>query len=295
MPIIEDADAPLEPLPAKTEIVRPLAPAGAAWRTYAELRRDVAPAEAASRVADGWPLSDAAREDLIARLLGFEQHCALTESVEEWAARVNLEENPEPAPEPDPLAAVEDDATRRVKALEEQRQRVAPEALTDDGARQELLDIESELGEARRAAELAPLARVELARREQAAREDAQREQREAAAAAAVKLLPERRNAAEALDAAARAYCDALSSYRALVEQHARAVEASGAGPAAVRRARFETVRAGFRRAAFDGRVHRHICGDVGDFKQRDCSVLDAEPPEVRAAVKAKAPAKDGQ
>lgn len=58
------------------------------------------------------------------------------------------------------------DAKERLKGLIEQRNRLAPEAITDDRVRQQLLDLESEIASCEKAIQLEPIAQKELERRE---------------------------------------------------------------------------------------------------------------------------------
>lgn len=88
------------------------------------------------------------------------------------------------------IGAIEADASERVKALREQRQRLAPEALVDTSAKAEMVSLEDELRGAERALELVDVARGESGRREAEAAAKAEREARENARRAAVKLEP---------------------------------------------------------------------------------------------------------
>ncbi len=88
------------------------------------------------------------------------------------------------------VAAIRRDAQQKIPQLEAARSRLVFAALTDAGAKAELLDVESELVEARRAEEWADLAEAVAAEEAVEAAEQAEQEARKNAAVAAVKLEP---------------------------------------------------------------------------------------------------------
>ena len=120
------------------------------------------------------------------------------------------------------LDRIQADAEARLAELHEQRQRVAPEALTDAQAHQELLDIEGQVVEAERAVELAPLARAEGERREAEAKERAESEHRDALKAELAKLDGEAAPLAEACDRAIHAMTKAAKALFAVWEERRR-------------------------------------------------------------------------
>ncbi|MFZ2049898.1 MAG: hypothetical protein WAU69_03060 [Solirubrobacteraceae bacterium] len=251
------------------------------WDEYRRLRGALNPDDAATAALNTLQYAGPIREVRAKALMDFEERCSLSVSVEDFEARTLAESmGVEPEPEIDPIAAIESDAQTRVGELRDQRQRLAPEALVDDRARQELLDVESQLREAERAAELAPLARAETARRARAAIETDERERQQAALAWAKKLAPQRAKAAAALDAAATVYAECVSAYRDVVREHASAVAGSGVGPAGARRCAYkegESVKAGLRRALHDAGLAPDFEA-LGRFSQRDQPVVASEP-----------------
>ncbi len=90
--------------------------------------------------------------------------------------------------EPLDLDALEADAERRLGELQEQRQRLAPEALTDADVAAELAGVDSEVRECEQALERVRLARVEQGRRAADAHAEEERARRAAAQAEADKL-----------------------------------------------------------------------------------------------------------
>ena len=124
-----------------------------------------------------------------------------------------------PKDHPPDLDALERDAQERVTELRQQRQRIAPEALTDASAKQELLDVEVELAEAERAAGLVPLARAEGDRREAEAKERAESEHRDELKAELAKLDGECAPLAEACDRAIHAMVESMRALLAVWEE----------------------------------------------------------------------------
>lgn len=129
------------------------------------------------------------------------------------ATAVKLKDHP-----PD-LDALERDAQERVTELRQQRQRIAPEALTDASAKQELLDVEVELAEAERAAGLVPLARAEGERREAEAKERAESEHHDALKAELAKLDVECALLAETCDCAIQTMAESTKALFVVWEQ----------------------------------------------------------------------------
>jgi hypothetical protein len=161
------------------------------------------------------------------------------EAAEAIAAEARLADPPA-----DSVAAIRKDAQGRVPELERQRSRLAPEALSDAGAKAELLDVESELAEARRALELSDLADSEVARRERAAIEDAAQAAKAAALAKAHERQAPRERAVEKADKAAQAYVAALVEVRSVSDGQAADLARGGEGREQVARRRYNTDRA---------------------------------------------------
>jgi hypothetical protein len=126
------------------------------------------------------------------------------------------------------LDAIERDAQAQVEALEDQRQRLAPEALVSAQAKGDLADCESELAEARRALELVGLARQEDSRREAEAIEAEEADRRAKALGEARKLGGKREAAAKAVDDAADAFAEALSSWSSVKREQEMAFDRAG-------------------------------------------------------------------
>ncbi len=198
---------------------------------------------------------------------------------DEAALALHDEAASEPEVPADPnadLAAIERDADARVALLRKQRQRLAPEALTDDAVKAELLNIESELVEAERAAELAPLAREERERREREAREQAKEQQREAAFNRGRELEPERVKRAQGVDKAIAALMKALKAYRDTAGEQYANLRRAGLDP---QRHHPERVLAAVRAGMLAEQLPSVAFADVfGPLGKNDRPLAESEP-----------------
>jgi hypothetical protein len=177
-------------------------------------------------------------------------------------------------PEAPDLDAIEADAQAKIEALEDQRQRLAPEALVSATAKAELADCESELGEVKRALELVALARQEDSRREAEAIEAEEAERRAKALSEARKLQPKREAAARAVDATADKFAAAMSAWAAVrLEQE---VAFDRAGERFLRPAG-SAVEAALVRAMFDNDCPLGVI-EFGGIAARPCPLTESEP-----------------
>ena len=109
------------------------------------------------------------------------------------------------------VEALAADARRRIQELAEARQRLASDAISDEDARQELANVESELAAADAELERMSLARAEGERRDVEARERAEAKRRAAALECARTLQSQREAAALKVDRGAKALAEALT------------------------------------------------------------------------------------
>ena len=176
------------------------------------------------------------------------------------------------------LAALQSDAEQRVLDLEEQRARLAPEALVDGSVKDELATVEGEIAEARKAREVATLAQEELVRRERQAEADAQQAEVNRALDRARSLQDERAKAARAADVAARKYAEALAGYRDVCDSQAHQLSAAGRGEGDLRRCSFSTaLAAGALRHALLEADAPHIEG-LDMYGRKDRPLADTDP-----------------
>ena len=129
------------------------------------------------------------------------------------------------------LDAIERDAQARVGALEDQRGRLAPEALVSAQGKSELADLESELAEAQRALELVALARSEGTRREVEAARAAEIAERDGHMRRARELQPKIDKATATFDRKLGEAMVALRSFTDLLAEQSQALGAAGERP----------------------------------------------------------------
>lgn len=135
---------------------------------------------------------------------------------------------PEGESEPDELAAIEQDARRRVGELEDARQRLALDALTDADAARELGEVEAALADTRAEIERVGLAASERERRGVESRERAAQDAAAAALAEADKLGTKLAAQAAKVDRAAQAFARETAVYASLHAQCHQALVAAG-------------------------------------------------------------------
>ena len=222
------------------------------------------------------------RERWADELVEREQTRGLTPSAGEVEAEIVEEAEAvevEPAaPEEGSTAAIRADAEREIPELEAARSRLAVDALTDGEAKQELLDVEAKLLDARRAVEWAGLADADAALRQTEAAEQAVRAAREQGAKQARELQPAIATAAAAVDGAAAAFAESVVTFKQLREQQAAALVTAGRGQEAVRKRSFRTgeITAALYVALRDGGVK--VEGVTGT--NRDQPLAAGEPAE---------------
>ena len=162
-------------------------------------------------------------------------------------------------PEKGSVAAIRRDAQQKIPQLEAARSRLVFAALTDAGAKSELLDVESELVEARRAEEWADLAEAGAAEQAVEAAERAEREAQEDALAEAAKREPKILARERELDAALAGVAELTVKLRDERNEHGALLIAGDAGNAAARQA-------GFRSDSVESAVRFHFEG-TGVFR----------------------------
>lgn len=205
----------------------------AEYRHYAKLRRrGQSTREARDGVFRQFAITGSSERETLARDLAIDERA---HGIAEPAPEPPVDEQPEPEPAPDPIDAVEHDARGRLAGLREKRQRLAPEALTDSDVAAEVKLLDDEIAAAERAAELAPLAREELARREREKVQDADGARREQARKQAAAAAKQRPALAAAVDAAAAAFAKALADFARHCDDHARQAQAAGMDASALR------------------------------------------------------------
>jgi hypothetical protein len=120
------------------------------------------------------------------------------------------------------------DLIARREQLEEQRARIAPEAVVDDRVAQEEADVLSQLGAVDRELDRIALARVEVERRDGEAQQQAEEKAIAAAERRVAKLQERVRPSRETIDSTAAAYARALASDCELSQQIAHELRATG-------------------------------------------------------------------
>jgi len=153
------------------------------------------------------------------------------EQVEAELAAPSSEPVAEPEVAPDELTLLATDAERRLVELREQQQRLSLDALTDEDARQELANVESEISAAD--AELAriPLAREERQRRDAEAQAQAEAEALSKARERERKLRRQLQEAGRRCDEAMAAAAEAIATYSDVFLTHHESAVASGERP----------------------------------------------------------------
>lgn len=149
----------------------------------------------------------------------------------------------------------------RIAELREQRQRLAPEALTNTAAAKRLATIEADLAAAEQALERVDLAAAETDRREIEAREQAEAQARAEGLQRAQELQRDRELAAVEVDTAARTFAEALQRWDAIAAEQERAVRQAGWSSVTAQavRPRPHMVEDALRMALFDARCPRGI------------------------------------
>jgi hypothetical protein len=116
------------------------------------------------------------------------------------------------------LDALESDAREQIESLNQQRQRIAPEALKDENVAAELRGLAGELAAAERTLDQVALARLENERRDQEAERDAEARRKAKALQRARELQNEREMAARRVDRGAKQLAVALHDLDAICE-----------------------------------------------------------------------------
>jgi hypothetical protein len=142
----------------------------------------------------------------------------------EAPAPATPEPEPEPEPDVDPLDALQADLDGRIGELEEQRQRLSLDVLSDDAhakgeAAQELRDVESELASATAERKRLPIARLERKRRAADAEREAERATREKAGAKIPALEKRVAAAAASINEDGAKWAAAVALHAKLAEQ----------------------------------------------------------------------------
>ena len=117
---------------------------------------------------------------------------------------------------------IENDLQGRLAALREQRQALALDSLSDDGARERLPKVEADLADTEAESGRLALARAEAERRELAAIETAKSEAQEAALGRAKQLRGERLKLAKVLDRKIVEFVDAVSDFALACDEQSR-------------------------------------------------------------------------
>ncbi len=207
------------------------------WRHYRRQRADhPRPGVAASRALDEVHiLKGPTRERLTRALTEREQANGLApsraEAEADAAAEAGAVEDVPAEPEPGSADAIEADARHRLETLREQRQRLAPEALTDADAKAEMLSLEDEMRAAERALDLVDVARGETGRREREQAEQAERERRENATESARKAEPGIAKRKAGIDRLLAAAAIETAALQAEQQQHVAFLAESGLDP----------------------------------------------------------------
>ncbi len=186
------------------------------------------------------------------------------------------------------LDALQADVETKIRGLRDAIGRLSLDALSDGTVRAEMIDAEHQLAECQQELVHIGLARAEQERREVEARQKALGAQQRAAYKKARQLQPKRVRAAEAVDAAAKSFVDAISEFVGVCRDQQAALQSAGQPQQAnVARAQPFLVEASLAKALSDARWQKRTTGLTFErlplipiAHQRKLAESDARPVE---------------
>jgi hypothetical protein len=134
--------------------------------------------------------------------------------------------------QPDGFTPAEADLTAQIARLEDERQRLSLDSISDDRARGKVADAEKRLAAAQVQLDRVQLARAESGRRVQQQRDDADRKAKQAARDRADALGHERARVEVKVAKAAGAYAADVAELHAVAQRQGQALTAAGDGNA---------------------------------------------------------------